>query len=209
MFEYPFRSAPLLVLFFTFLGGLLSLYPLKTIPFSPKGKRAMQGFLLFGLFFVGCLFYQEIQLGQFKRNYLQGDDIENSLQAFSILAERSYSSYRVLNGALPGYIREALCREDDRLAKKIIPYYEKLSSLEGARWQWYDLARLYLKVGREGDARQAIQRAVDLMPLDNRTNTFLHYLNMLKASRATGRPLDSFWPRGQKVDFNKLELLHD
>lgn len=209
MFEYPFRSAPLLILFFSLLGGLLSQYPLKTIRFSPRVKRSTQVFLLFGLFLVCSLFYQEIQLGTFKRNFLGGGDIENSLQTFSSLAERPYSSYRVLNGALPVYIREALSKEDDRLAKKILPYYEKLSALEGARWQWYDLARIYLKVGRETDAREAIQRAVDLMPLDNRTNAFLHYLNMLKASRATGRPLDSFWPRGQKVDFNKLELLHD
>jgi hypothetical protein len=32
---------------------------------------------------------------------------------------------------------------------------------------------------------------------------------MLKAARETGRPLDSFWPQGQKVDFNRLELLND
>jgi tetratricopeptide (TPR) repeat protein len=209
MFEYPFRSPPLLILFFTLLGGLLSQYPLKTVRLSVWSQRALQVFLLVGLFLASSLFYQELQIGNFKRNFLREQPAENSLKSFATLAERPYSSYRVLNGALPGYLREALSREDDQLAKKILPYYEKLSYLEGARWQWYDLARLYLKVGREADAREAIQRAIDLMPLDNRTNAFLHYLNMLNAVRATGRPLDSFWPRGQKVDFSKLELIHD
>jgi O-antigen ligase len=209
MFEWPLRSAPLLILFFACLGGLLSQYPLKKIRISLWGRRSIRLFLVIGLCLAASLFYQEIQIGTFKRDFLRGKPAETSLETFATLAERPYSSHRVLKGALPGYLREALNREDDALARKILPYYERLSTLEGARWQWYDLARLYLKIGRETDAREAIQRAIDLMPLDSLSNAFLHYLNMLKAARATGRPLDSFWPLGQKIDFTNLELVHD
>jgi hypothetical protein len=209
MFEWPLRSAPLLILFFACLGGLLSQYPLKMIRISLWGRRTIRLFLVIGLCLAASLFYQEIQIGAFKRDFLSGKPAENTLETFASLAERPYSSHRVLNGALPGYLREALRRDDNVLARKILPYYERLSTLEGARWQWYDLARLYLKIGREDDSRKAIERAVDLMPLDPRTEGFLHYLNMLKAARATGRPLDSFWPLGQKIDFTNLELVHD
>lgn len=209
MFEWPFRSPPLLILFFACLGGLLSQYPLARIPISLWGSRSIRFILLLGLCLAASLLYQEIKIGAFKREFLREKPVENTLASFASLAEHPYSAYRVMNGALPGYLREALSREDDTLARKILPYYERLSILEGARWQWYDLARIYLKIGREADAREAIQRAIDLMPLDSRTWAFLHYLNMLKAARATGRPLDSFWPRGQKVDFSNLELVHD
>jgi hypothetical protein len=209
MLEWPFRSPPLLILFFTCLGGLLSQYPLVKIRISVWGRRSIRVFLLLALCIAASLFYQEVKIGTFKRDFLREKPVEDTLETFTVLAEHPYSSYRVLNGALPGYLREALRRDDDVLARKILPYYERLSTLEGARWQWYDLARLYLKIGREDDSRKAIERAIDLMPLDPRTEGFLHYLNMRKASRATGRPLDSFWPLGQKVDFTNLELGHD
>ena len=82
-------------------------------------------------------------------------------------------------------------------------------AIEGARWQWYDLARLYSRVGREDDARKAIEKAINLMPSDDLTWSFLHYLNMLRASRETGRPIDTFWPQGQEINFSGMELTHE
>lgn len=209
MFEWPLRSPPLLVLFFVCTGLLLSFYPLKQIRFSLWGKRSVQLILVSGLCLAGFLLHLELQIGSFKREFTSGKPVENTLDTFASLADHPYSSYRVLTGALPGYLRIALSRKDDYLAREILPFYERLSTLEGARWQWYDLARLYLKLGREAESRVAVERAIELMPLDTRTWALLHYLNMLKASRETGRPLDSFWPQGQKVDFSKLELTDD
>jgi tetratricopeptide (TPR) repeat protein len=102
---------------------------------------------------------------------------------------------------------DALRRNDVSLGEKIIPYFEQLTSLEGARWQWYNLARIYFLVGREEEARAAIKQTIDLMPSDDIVWAFDHYLDMLKASRETGRPLESFLPHGEKFDLNALELM--
>lgn len=209
MFSWPMRSPPLLILFFTFLGGLLSQCPVKTIKFSPGIRKIMVLFLILGIGVTAILFYQEIRIGAFKRSFSGNHQLETTLNDFDALVSHPYSSYRVLSKALPIYSREALGRKDTVLAEKILPYYEQLSVLEGARWQWYNLARLYLKVGREQDAHVAIQRAIDLMPADVLPWAFQHYLNMLKASRETGRPLESFFPRGKINDFNVMELMHE
>lgn len=209
MFSWPFRSPPLLVLFFSFLGGLLSQYPLKTIIISLASRKIMAFFLFLGLCVTAILFYQEIRIGDFKKSFVGNHHLETTLDDFDALVNHPYSSYRALSKALPIYSREALDRENISLAEKILPYYEQLSMLEGARWQWYDLARLYLKIGREDAANAAIQRAIDLMPADELPWAFQHYLNMLKASRETGRPLESFFPRGRKIDFNVMELMNE
>ena len=209
MFSWPLRSPPLLVLFFTFLATLLAQYPLKDLSFSLVSRKVVAIFFLLGAGVTAILFFQEIRIGDFKRSFSGNHQIENTLETFDALASHPYSSYRVLNKALPVYARRALSEKGSSLAQKILPYYEKLSLLEGARWQWYDLARLYLKVGREEAAGIAIQRAITLMPSDTLPWAFQHYLNMLKASRETGRSLESFFPRGKKIDFNVMELMDE
>lgn len=209
MFCWPFRSPPLLVLFFACLGSLLALYPLARFRPPAWVKGAVRGVLTIALAGTIGLFIQEIRIGDLRQAISRGDSVTHTLPAFASLATSSYGGYRVLNQGLPYFIRAALSQKDDSLAREILPFSERLTTLEGSRWQWYDLARLYLKCGREQDARIAIQKSVDLMPLDKTTGAFLHYLNMLKAARATGRPLDSFWPRGQKIDFRNLEQIRD
>lgn len=209
MFEWPLRSPPLLILFFACMGVLLAEYPLMKIRPSLLARRSLRFFLLLGLGVAMVCFYQEIRIGAFKREFIREKAGVSTMTTFAALAENPYSRHRVFKGALPGYLREAFNRDDNAMVKELLPYYERLSVLEGARWQWYDLARIYLQLDREKDARAAIQRAIDLMPLDQRTEGFLHYLNMLEAARATGRPLDDFWPRGEKVDFRKLEASRD
>ena len=77
------------------------------------------------------------------------------------------------------------------------------------RWHWYVLAHIYLKLGREHDARGAIQRAIDLMPSEQKFWSFLHALNIMKASRETGRPAQSFYPQGINYNFDTLEFIDD
>jgi len=209
MFSWPLRSPPLLVLFFTFLAVLLSQYPLKKFSISSVSRKIVSTFFLLGIGVTTILFYQEIRIGDFKGSLSRNYQIESTLDDFDTLVSHPYSSYRVLSKALPIYTREALSRGDVSLAKKILPYYEKISLLEGACWQWYDLARLYLKVEREEDANVAIQRAIDLRPADKLPWGFQHYLDMLKASRETGRPLESFFPRGREIDFNVMEMIDE
>ncbi len=209
MFEWPMRSVPLLALFFALLGMLLSRYRMVEIQVPPRGRHLLRAALMSGLLLAVVLLAQEAALGAFKRKFIAQKASPATLQDFSALAEHPYSAHRVMRGALPVYLKAGMRNDDDALLRQVLPYYERLSALEGARWQWYDLARIYLELGEEEKARMAIERAIDLMPLDKRTEGFLHYLNMLKASRETGRPLDDFWPNGVKVDLRKLELEHD
>jgi O-antigen ligase len=207
MFSWPFRSPPLLVLFFSFLGVLLSQYPLRTIRIPAVLRRILMVFIFLGVCATLTLFYQEIRIGAFKRSLVGAEQPEATLGDFDALVSHPYSTYRVLNNALPLYSMDALRRNDVSLGEKIIPYFEQLTSLEGARWQWYNLARIYFLVGREEEARAAIKQTIDLMPSDDIVWAFDHYLDMLKASRETGRPLESFLPHGEKFDLNALELM--
>lgn len=204
MFSWTLRSPPLLFLFFTLLGGLLSQYPLKRIDISP----ALRGFILClsvgSLIIIGIFFIQELKIEKFKKQLITSVGLENTFGEFAQLAADPYSEYRVLSGSLNRYARESLKNNDLVMVEKLIPYYERLCELKGMRWYWFDLAHLYLKLNREDESRFAIKQAIHLMPLEQKYWDFLHYLNVLVASRETGRPISSFYP--QKVDFSLKEM---
>lgn len=208
-FEWPFRSPPLLILFFSYLGVLLSQYSFKSMAISAGGRRMAKGLLVVALGLTSCLLYQEISIGTLGRNMRNSATIEETLVDFELLANNPYSEHRVLSYALPRYAREALSREDNSLAERILPYYVRLCTTQGVRWHWYNLALIYAKLGQEADARLAIQHAIDLMPPENLYWDFMHYLNVHEAVRATGRPIESFFPIGTMPDFSVLERSYD
>ncbi len=209
MFSWPLRSPSLLILFFSLLGILLAQYPSKRYAFSKLGK-ILFCFLISTALFIGIgMFAKEVKIGSFKASLAATPPAAESLEKMRALVESPYGSYRVLSKALPGFTRRALAQKDEGLAARLISFYEKLVAMEGARWQWYALARLYHKVGQKDNARLAIQKAIDLMPSDEVTWAFLHYLNMLKASHETGKGIENFWPLGQEVDISALELIRE
>lgn len=214
MFEWPFRYPALLILFFLLVGNLLAQYPLFTIHWSRPFRFGMVALCILSLGFTGVLLGQEIHLKRFLAN-LHSDAsvvfVEKTLPEFEILVNNSYSRHRVLLAALPRYTRIAWVAEKTVLAEKILPYAEELAALEGARWQWYSLAQLYLKVGREEDARRATQKTIDLMPSDDRAWAFMHYLNIRKASEETGRPIEEFVPQGRPppATFSPAEMFNE
>ncbi|WP_139249293.1 O-antigen ligase family protein [Malonomonas rubra] len=209
MFSWVLRSPQLLVLFFVFLGIFLANNDLIKIKFGETQKKLVFFASTVGLFLTCLLFSYELSIGKFREEVLSAVQVSDTLQEMNNLVDNPYSSYRVMSKVLPHYAKLTLAAEDVAFAKQIIPLYIRLVSFEGSRWQWYDLARLYLLDGRESEARGAIEEAIDLMPSDNLTWSFLHYLNMLEASRNTGRPLESFWPQGDVLDFSKMELSND
>ena len=209
MLSWPFRSPALLILFFSFLGILLAQYPMQTFWLSKNVRKIICVSVLLAFCFTIVMFRQELRIGSLRQVILKRNPPVGTLDEVSPLIEKPYSKYRVLSKVLPIYTHEALIQDDKLFAETILPMSEQLVDIEGARWQWYNLSRLYLKVGRTEEARIAILKAINLMPSDETTWAFLHYLNMIKASRETGRPLESFFPHGREIDFNVMELLDE
>lgn len=210
MFEWPFRHPSLLALFFACLAVLLSQYPLWHISISPGGQRTVRLLISLALGLTVVLFYQEIALGSLKRNLKNSENTESTLPEFESFANNPYSAHRALAHAVPRYAIDALSRDDNAFAVRILPYYERLCMLKGAHWNWHNLALIYYKVGRETDARESIQKAIDLMPSEELYWQYLHYLNTLQASRNSGRPLESFFPTADReVDLPALEFFHE
>lgn len=208
-FSWPFRYPSLLILFFAFLAILVAQYRL----FELKISLFVSVLIRFSLVICFCLafvlLYYEFKIGEFNKSFTDVESIEQTIPLFDDLVDNAYSRYRVLHGGTPYYVHEALLREDNALATWILPYCEQLTVLEGARWQWFNLTKIYLKLGHEADARKAILKTIDLMPSDDMTWSVLHYLNMLQAARETGRPLEYFWPNGHAFDLYDMELIHD
>lgn len=212
MFSWTFRYPALLILFFLLLGNLLAQYPLITIHLSRSFRFCMAILCILSLGLTGMLGRQEIQLKTFLadlHSLKSVGEVEETLPEFNTLVNNPYSRHRVLLAALPRYELKARTAETTILAEKILPYAEDLAALEGVRWQWYSLALLYLKVENEEDARRATQKAIDLMPSDDQMWEFMHYLNIRRASRETGRPFEDFVPQGTPVTFSPVEMFNE
>jgi len=209
LLSWPMRFIPLSILFFYFIAILVSQYPMKQIVFKGSSHKLALFVVVVAMFFTIFLFKQELEFSNFKSNFTASSSLENVIDDIEFLSERPYFSYRILAGTMPRLIREAFSQDKEMFSERVLLLLEKLTIMEGTRWQWYCLARLYLKVGREEEARIAVKKAIDLMPSDQLYWLFLHYLNMLEVSRETGKHLDSLWPRGRKIDFSKLDLVYD
>ena len=67
MFSWTLRSPPLLFLFFTLLGGLISQYPLKKIAISPTLRALILCSSVVSLIIISLFFNQELKIGSFKK----------------------------------------------------------------------------------------------------------------------------------------------
>lgn len=209
MFSWTLRHPPLLILFFTFLSIILTKYNSFEIVINKRLSYLAKFIVFVAFIFILNLFVQEYSIGNFKKDLFRSSNLSENISKMEDLSQKSYSSYRVLSGALPIFTKKALEDDSSSLARKIVPFYERLVEIEGSQWQWFYLARLYLKVDDEDKSRHAINKALELMPSSTVSWSFLHYLNILKAARETGRPIESFWPQGKKIDVTQLELNND
>ncbi|MDF1579402.1 MAG: O-antigen ligase family protein [Desulfuromonadales bacterium] len=204
-FSWPLRHPALGLLFISFSAILAAQYPLRAITLPQITRVAAVTVFICALIITGVLFMQERKIVDFKKEF-QSKELETTLDEFSALAENPYSSYRVLYNTMPYYVIAALASPEDSFAQRILPYSEKLVRLVGKGGQWYDLAQLYSRLGREKDAETAIWKAYELKPMDQTIFNFLHHLNVIKASRATGRPIESFYPKMiEPIKINMLE----
>jgi O-antigen ligase len=209
MFSWPMRHPALLILFSTFLGLLLSQHQFKAVSRLPSWwKIAIRLVALAGLVFILSLGYQERQL-RFFASRLEGSDLTITLNEFESLVLNPYLELPLLLNVTPRYVQAAMRKHDVDFAGKIFPYVKRLAMSQGAHWQWYNLSLTYHLLGKDSDAQSAVQRAIDLWPVEKRYWNFQHYLNMLKASRTTGRPIEDFFPIPPGGAAEDLEGLFD
>ena len=193
MFSWPLRHPALLVLFFTFLGILLSQYKYKALIIPLWGRQLFRSIVLCGLFIVLLVGYQEIRMKTFVR-HLDQKDLPLSFSAFELLVQNPYSEYPLLVNMTSRYVLAATQDQNIVFAEQILPYVKKIADLQGVHWQWFNLSLIYHLLERDSDAKQAVNRAISLWPVDEKYWAFHHYLNMLEAAKQTGRPLEEFLP---------------
>ncbi len=209
MFSWPFRYPPLLLLFFTCLGFACINYRNIDIHISSKFKSICFVLIVFSVFIFFKLAYIEVKIGRFAKSLRHQDEIVTTLPVFRELVQNPYSCHRVLSKALPFYVKYSLQSRNIDFAKALIPYAEKMTVMEGARWHWHNLALLYLLVGDEAKSRQVTQHTLDLMPSDDKVWDFMHYLNIREASRKTGRPIEYFYGKESRSALTPLELIYE
>jgi len=204
MFSWPMRHSALLILFFTFLGFLLSQYRYKTMTIPPWGRLLVRCGSLCGLVLILLIGFQEVRMGSLVHT-MDRDDIQASFPKFERLVASSYAEYPLLVKVTPRYIYSVMKKNDIDFAEKIFPYVKRLVDLQGAHWQWYNLSLVCHLLHREKDANFAVEQAIHLYPAEDIYWSFLHYLNMLKASNDTGRPVEDFYPHPPGGQFKMPE----
>lgn len=193
MFSWPMRYSPLVILFFTFGGLLLSQYHGKSINVTMFWRNVVRALALCGLVTTLFITTQEMRMGHLAKAIKNNVD-QGGFPEFEQLVIEPYSEYPLLRNILPLYIHKAIGEKNVALAVKIVPYIERLTEVQGAYWQWFYLSHIYHLVGRRDDAMLAVTNAIELRPTEQIYWGFQHYLNMLKAADQTGKPLEDFLP---------------
>lgn len=208
MFSWPLRHAGLLVFFLTFCGLLLSQYRGCLMRLSVSWQSAIRCFALCGLVITLFVVSKEVNMGTLAIRVKQ-IKVQESFGDFERLVLKPYSEYPLLLKIIPYYAQAAVRSKDNDFANSIIPYLQRLTEIQGAHWQWFFLSKVYHRLDRNEDAMSSITRAIELRPTEQVYWGFQHYLNMLKASNETGRPLEDFLPIPPGGTIEDLEGLFD
>lgn len=194
MLEWPLRHASLLVLFFAFVGLLLAQYRTKQVQLTAVARKSLGLLLIACLVIAGTLLWQEVKLGAFYRNHGDGPGTPEKLAALEQVCRSPFTELRVLGEAIPRFTELAMQSEVDGFARGLLPFAERLTALQSHESHWLNLALLYFRVGENEKAVATVQKSIDLLPNYGIAWSFQHYLNMHAAARATGRPLEEFYP---------------
>lgn len=206
MFSWPLRHPGLLVLFFTFVALLTSQYPVRTLTAPSWAKCCFKSFAFIGLIAVVFITVQEIKIGLFARD-MTFENARDRFSRFESLIAEPCTTYPLLLYITPRYVKIALKQKDVEFGEQILPYVEGLARMQGAHWQWGNLASVYNLLGQREHAHKAIAEAIEVRPSEDKYWAFQHYLNMQDASEKTGRPLEEFLPippGGDAADFKGL-----
>ena len=195
LFSWPLRFTPFFLLFTLFLGLVLAGYRGWEVRSTRTARGAVAALAMVGVFVACFLFVREIQVAKLDARLDRQADIPASLPQFESLASCSSSEYYVLRQFLQVFIRYATEKKDKKMGARLVPLAENFVRLDSSYWSCYNLAVLYHLTGMDGKAWKAVHRAIDRKPDFEPAWQLLHYLNMLKASKDTGRPLESFFPK--------------
>ncbi|SDL44977.1 O-Antigen ligase [Geoalkalibacter ferrihydriticus] len=207
-FSWPFRFAPLLALFAVFLGCALAHGPTVTWSPSRATRVTFQGVALCALALTIFLATLEAKAAALRDALREGQTVEESFTDFQQLAYNPQTRYVTLTRILPQLTQQVLESQDKTQALRLIPFAEDLAEMERAYWQWLLLSRLYFLVGLLDEARAAAEMSIHQQPVHEPAWQFLHYIDMTRAARATGRPIESFFPGAVPADHLFLENDH-
>ncbi|WP_429884415.1 O-antigen ligase family protein [Geoalkalibacter halelectricus] len=207
-FSWPFRFAPLLALFAVILGCALSHGPTITWRPSRVTRFTFQGLALCACALTVFLMTLDVKAASLRDALREGQSVEESFTDFQYLAYNPQTRYVALTRILPEMTRQVLEARDKTLALRLIPFAEDLAEMERAYWQWLLLSRLYFAAGLLEQAREAAEMAIHQQPVHEPAWQFLHYIDMTRAARDTGRPVESFFPGAVPTDHLLLENDH-
>jgi tetratricopeptide (TPR) repeat protein len=208
MFSWPMRHHSLLVLFFTFVALLLSTYPLEKRTLTKSISRPLMSIVLIAVIFTLYLGYNEVRLGAFA-DRLKKQDIETSLDELGFFYTIDYLRYPLIEKTSPYLTKRILENRDPKLASRLLPYLKDLVEIQGSHWQWFNLSQTYFVLNMHAEAKKAINKAIDLWPVEGKYWSFQHYLNMLEVSEKTDRPLEDFLPIPPGGDAKDLDGMFD
>ncbi|MDO3376776.1 O-antigen ligase family protein [Geoalkalibacter halelectricus] len=207
-FSWPFRFAPLLALFAVILGCALSHGPTITWRPSRVTRFTFQGLAVCACALTVFLMTLDVKAASLRDALREGQSVEESFTDFQHLAYNPQTRYVALTRILPEMTRQVLEARDKTLALRLIPFAEDLAEMERAYWQWLLLSRLYFAAGLLEQAREAAEMAIHQQPVHEPAWQFLHYIDMTRAARDTGRPIESFFPGAVPTDHLLLENDH-
>ena len=193
MFSWPLRHPGLLALFFTFMAMLGAQYTGKVVAVPKWGRYALKALALVALAGVIFIAVQETKMGLFARS-MTCENARENFDRFEQLIAQPYTEYPLLLHLTPLYTSVALKEKDVEFGANILPYLKKLASMQGAHWQWYNLAAVHNLLGQREDAHIAIENAIEVRPSAHKYWAFQHYLNIQDVAAKTGLPLKDFLP---------------
>lgn len=203
MFSWNFRHPALLFIFFLTLGIAVTDTSCLKIKLNSLMKFFLGTLLMISIVMVFLISYKEYQFVQLKKSVGE-DGCENS-QIFTLMDD-SYLEFKILRELLPLCIEDESVFKDRILVERLKPYFSKITKLQGTHNQWYNLGLLHRALDEYDLAGSALRKAVERQPVFELGWATLHALNIEKAVRETGRPIEDFLPPEEKTspDFKDL-----
>ncbi len=204
MFSWPLRHPAVLMFFCSFIALLLARY--ESFKINCFGSRLflLKSIAIAGLCIVCFVGFLEYRMFKFSNKYSISHSLEE-FEKFSHYPQAPYTEFPMLLKFTPLYLKEIIAERDYNKGRQLLPFFDKLASLQGAHWQWYNLARLTHVLGKNEKAKKAIQNAIDLWPVEQGYWNFQHYLNMFTAAEKTNRDIEEFFPIPPNSMSSKIE----
>jgi len=207
-FEWPLRSPHLLASFLLLIAISLPVvnkdYAFSLVKPLHKGTVCAVCLILIGL--GTWALYWDMEAGILKRHTGEETLLSHNLERLEVLADNPVTALTILRQGILPYLNYTIREQDVELARFLVPIFERIIHLEGASWQWHNLALLQLAAGYLDASRTSVEKAIYLNPIYEPSWQLQRHLNMLNAVEQTGRPIESFLPpdNSQMPEFDAL-----